>query len=165
MTHWAGLHWLSENQNKLNPNQCHYTLITYPYQRRRRRSATPVKIGGITMGDQATEQSVLFSSFFICEPASNSIAGYVKALPLDLGSFNFANMIVHMVEIGFIIGQYYLILSHLQNWSPPGNTKSSFIGSIDQVGRRDVKGSPPIVGSYIDPIQNRRRDLVWVGLP
>ena len=84
-------------------------------RRRRRRSATPVKIGGITMGDQATEQSVLFSSFFICEPASNSIAGYVKALPLDLGSFNFANMIVHMVEIGFIIGQYYLILSHLQN--------------------------------------------------
>ena len=84
-------------------------------RRRRRRSATPVKIGGITMGDQATEQSVLFSSFFICEPASNCIAGYVKALPLDLGSFNFANMIVHLVEIGFIIGQYYLILSHLQN--------------------------------------------------
>ena len=84
-------------------------------RRRRRRSATPVKIGGITMGDQATEQSVLFSSFFICEPASNSIASYDKFLPLDLGSFNFANMIVHMVEIGFIIGQYYLILSHLQN--------------------------------------------------
>jgi hypothetical protein len=45
-------------------------------RRRRRRSATPVKIGGITMGDPATEQSVLFSSFFICEPVS--IVGHVK---------------------------------------------------------------------------------------
>ena len=23
------MHWLMENQNKLNPNQCHYPLITY----------------------------------------------------------------------------------------------------------------------------------------
>ena len=26
---WAALRWLSENQNKLNMNQCHYPLITY----------------------------------------------------------------------------------------------------------------------------------------
>ena len=29
MTYWAALCWLSENQNKLNPNRCHYPLITY----------------------------------------------------------------------------------------------------------------------------------------
>ena len=28
-TNWAALRWLRENQNKLNPNQCHYPLITY----------------------------------------------------------------------------------------------------------------------------------------
>ena len=44
-------------------------------RRRRRRSATPVKIGGITMGD-ATEQSVLFSTFFICETVSISRPGW-----------------------------------------------------------------------------------------
>ena len=27
--HWAALRWLSENQNKLSPNGCHYLLITY----------------------------------------------------------------------------------------------------------------------------------------
>ena len=29
MTYWAALSWLSENQNKLNPNRYHYPLITY----------------------------------------------------------------------------------------------------------------------------------------
>ena len=29
MSYWAALRWLTKNQNKLNPNRCHYPLITY----------------------------------------------------------------------------------------------------------------------------------------